>query len=73
MERKGIIRVLMGNYYGLYKYIYLHYIICVSRHMYAIPLMINTEILILLVRSINDSAFNHAYIYIVIFIGFSQY
>ena len=32
--------------------------------MYAIALMLNTEILIPLVLSRNDFAFNHAYIYI---------
>ena len=40
--------------------------------MYAIALMINTEILITLVLSSNDCAFNNAYIYIVNYIGFSK-
>ena len=41
--------------------------------MYSINLMINTEILISLVLSRNDCAFNNAYIYIVNFFGFSEY
>ena len=38
--------------------------------MYAIALIINTEILIPIVLSRNDCAFNHAYLYIVNFIVF---
>ena len=38
--------------------------------MYAIALMIDTEILIPFVLSSNDCAFNHSYIYIVIFYFF---
>ena len=40
--------------------------------MYAIALMIHTEILICLVLSGKDCAFNHAYIQIVRFIGFNK-
>ena len=39
--------------------------------MYAIALIINTEMLIPPLLSRNYCEFNHAYIYIVIFIGFS--
>ena len=41
--------------------------------MYAIALIINTEVFIPLVLSRNNFAFNHAYIYIVNFIEFQQY
>ena len=41
--------------------------------MYVTDLIINKEILIPLVLSRNDCSFNHASIYIVNFIGFSQY
>ena len=61
---------LLGNYYGMYKYICLHYISFLIMHIYAIALMINIQTLIPLVLTRNNCAFNHTYIYIVNFIVF---
>ena len=41
VESKGIIMVLMGNYYELYKYLCHHYISFVIMHVYSIAFMIN--------------------------------
>ena len=61
---------LIGNYYGIYKYLRLHYIICLIMQVYAISLIINTEILIPLVFIRKYCEFNHVYTYIVNFIEF---
>ena len=47
--------------------------ICLIIKMYSIALMINTEILIPLLLSRKNCAFNHAYIYLVNSISFSPY
>ena len=65
MECRVVTKILMGSYQGINIKsisIYIFTIYFLILKMYAIALVIDTEILIPLVIRRNDCAFNHAYI-----------